>query len=95
MNMIVTTLAMATGLIILAIGNEYLLQWTEVTNGVNWIYLPAGLRMCYALVLPLQGTLAIFLASVALASRDPSLSGLLIVLRASGQRARCSPGSWR
>ncbi len=35
MNMIVTTLAMATGLIILAIGNEYLLQWTEVTNGVN------------------------------------------------------------
>lgn len=82
MNMIVTTLAMATGLIILAIGNEYLLQWTEVTNGVNWIYLPAGLRMCYALVLPLQGTLAIFLASVALASRDPSLSGLLIVLGA-------------
>jgi hypothetical protein len=77
MNTFVTTLAMVSALVVLAIGNEQLLRWTEVTPGVNWIYLPAGLRMCYALVLPLQGTVAIFMGV-----RDPTLSGLLIVLGA-------------
>jgi hypothetical protein len=58
MSALVTTIAMATGLVILAVCNEHLLRWTEVTHGVNWIYLRAGLRMCCALVLPLQGTVA-------------------------------------
>lgn len=82
MNMLVTTMVMATCLLILAVSNEHLLRWTEVSTGVNWIYLPAGLRMCYALVLPLQGTLAIFLASLLMGSRDPTLSGLLVVIGA-------------
>ncbi|MFM8738152.1 MAG: hypothetical protein ACKOGB_11025, partial [Betaproteobacteria bacterium] len=64
MNAVITTMAMAAGLVVLAVGNEHLLRWTEVTPGVNWIYLPAGLRMCYALVLPVQGTIAIFLATL-------------------------------
>lgn len=79
MNAVITTMAMAAGLVVLAVGNEHLLRWTEVTPGVNWIYLPAGLRMCYALVLPVQGTIAIFLASLVMASRDPDLSFLLVV----------------
>ena len=70
---------MAGVLFAMAIGNEHLLRGTEVTQGVNWLYLPAGLRMCYVLVLPIQGTLAIFLATVLMALRDPSLTPLLAV----------------
>jgi len=77
-NTFLTTLAMAVGLVALAIVNEHLLHFTEVTSGVNWIYLPAGLRMCYALVLPLQGTVAIFLASLWMGARDPAISGVLL-----------------
>ena len=75
-------IVMAIGLVVLAVGNDHLLRWTEVTPGVNWIYLPAGLRMCYALVLPIQGTLAIFLATMVLASRDSNLTLVLIMATA-------------
>lgn len=74
---------MVAGLVVLAIGNETLLRTTEVTLGVNWIYLPAGLRMCYVLVLPIQGTVAIFLATLLLAQRDPTLTPLLVALNAA------------
>jgi len=78
-----TTVLMTGVLLALALGNEHLLSATEVAAGVNWIYLPAGLRMCYALVLPVQGTLAIFTATLLLAARDPSLTGLLVVENAA------------
>lgn len=81
-NATLLTLVMAGVLMALALGNEQLLRDTEVTPGVNWIYLPAGLRLCYALVLPVEGTLAIFLATLLLASRDPSLSMPLVVVNA-------------
>ena len=81
-NTIMTTVAMAGGLFVLAIGNEKLLRFTEVTHGVNWIYLPAGLRMCYVLVLPVQGTLAVFLASALMAWRDSSLTWPMVVVGA-------------
>lgn len=77
------TLAMGALLALVALANEQLLRQTEVAPGVNWIYLPAGLRMCYVLVLPLQGALAIFLATAALASRDPELNALLTVANAA------------
>jgi hypothetical protein len=64
---------MAAGLVVMALGNEHLLRSTEVASGVNWIYLPAGLRLCYVLVVPVQGTVAIFAASLLMASRDPDL----------------------
>ena len=78
-----TTLAMALVLALLALGNEQLLRQTEVAQGVNWIYLPAGLRMCYVLVLPVQGALAIFIASVLMAARDPTLSAWLVGVNAA------------
>lgn len=75
--------AMAGGLILLALVNEHLLWATEVTAGVHWIYLPAGLRMCFVLLLPLQGTLAIFLGSLYMASLDPSLDAGLVCVNAA------------
>lgn len=78
-----TVAVLALVLVCMAIGNEHLLRATEVTNGVNWIYLPAGLRMCYVLVLPLQGTLAIFGASLIMAGRDATLTPLLVVASAA------------
>ena len=81
-NDALTTLAMATGLVVLALGNEHLLRDTEVARGVNWIYLPAGLRMCFVLVLPVQGSVAIFAATLLLASRDPTMSWALVAANA-------------
>jgi hypothetical protein len=78
MNGVFATAAMTVGLVALALGNEQLLRATEVSNGVNWIYLPAGLRMCFVLVLPVQGALAIFAASLFMAARDPTLSWALV-----------------
>lgn len=77
-----TTAAMTAALVALALGNEHLLRATEVTPGVNWIYLPAGMRMCYVLVLPIQGTLAIFGASLLMASREPTFGWALVVASA-------------
>lgn len=71
---------MAAGLYLLALGNETFLRSTEVALGVNWIYLPAGLRMCYVLVLPIHGAVAIFTATLLLALRDPTLTPLLVAV---------------
>ena len=79
---VVVIVGMAAGLLCLALGNEYLLRATEVAQGVHWIYLPAGLRMCFVLVLPAQGTVAIFAASLLLASRDPTFSLPLVAASA-------------
>lgn len=79
----VVTVGMAVGLLCLALGNEYLMRATEVAQGVNWIYLPAGLRLCFVLVLPVQGAFAIFLATLALAARDPTLSAPLVATNAA------------
>jgi hypothetical protein len=77
------TLAVGALLALMALANENLPRQTEVAPGVNWIYLPAGLRMCCALVPPLQGALAIFLATAAMASRDPELNALLTLANAA------------
>lgn len=74
---------MAAVLVVMAVGNEHLLRTTEVMPGVNWIYLPAGLRMCYVLVLPVQGTLAILSASLVMAARDPSYDWTLVTASAA------------
>ncbi len=83
------TIAMAVVLALLGLGNEHLLRQTEVAQGVNWIYLPAGLRMCYVLVLPVHGALAIFMATVLLAARDPTLSMWLVGV--NGAVTACGP----
>lgn len=77
------TVVMAVALVIMALLNEHLLRITEVVPGVNWLYLPAGLRMCYVLVLPVQGALAIFGGSLIMASRDPTLSWALVMASAA------------
>ena len=82
MSAVFATLVMAVGLVALGLANEHLLRGTEVTSGVNWIYLPAGLRMCYVLVLPLHGAAAIFAASLVLAMRDDTFGLPLIVISA-------------
>jgi hypothetical protein len=82
LNTVLVTAAMTTVLVAMALGNEHLLRSTEVASGVNWIYLPAGLRLCYVLVMPVQGTLAIFAASLIMASRDPGLPWALVLISA-------------
>lgn len=83
MSAVLTTIAMGAALVALALGNEHLLRSTEVTPGVNWVYLPAGLRMCYVLVLPVQGSLAIFAATALLAARDPEFGWALVLANAA------------
>lgn len=83
LHTLAAVVGMATGLVALAVGNEHLLRATEVSNGVHWIYLPAGLRMCFVLVMPLQGSLAIFAASLVMASRDPAYGPGLVLASAA------------
>ena len=59
-----------------ALANEWLLQATEYGKGVHWVYIPAGLRLCFTLVMPWAGPVAIALGSFYLALRDPELSAL-------------------
>jgi hypothetical protein len=63
-----------------ALANEWLLQATEYGKGVHWVYVPAGLRLCFALVLPWAGPLAVALGSFFMALRDPELSLLQAAL---------------
>jgi hypothetical protein len=61
----------------LALGNEWMLASMEYGKGVNWVYIPAGLRLGFVLVMPWAGALAISLGSFAMALRDPDLTPAL------------------
>ena len=54
--------------LLLFIGNEHLLSFTRFADGVNWIYLPSGLRMTLVLVFGAPAALGIAWASVLLAT---------------------------
>ena len=58
----------------LALGNEWLLASTEYGKGVNWVYVPAGLRLTFVLIMPWAGAIAISIGSFAMALRDPDLN---------------------
>lgn len=61
---------MAAVLILLSLVNGEL-DFTEVSPGVNWMYLPAGLRLAYVLVVPIRGAIAVFLGSFIMALTEP------------------------
>jgi hypothetical protein len=65
----------------------WLFQFTEHVPGVNWFYLPAGLRVVFILVAGLNGALGIFAATIAINlmhTEDMSLAVLLLTAVASG-----------
>ena len=65
----------------------WLFQFTEHVPGVNWFYLPAGLRVVFVLVAGLHGALGIFAATVVidlLHMKDLSGMALLLTAFASG-----------
>lgn len=43
--------------------NFFLFDWLEFSNGVNWIFLPSGLRLLIILVLNTQGAVGIMVGS--------------------------------
>lgn len=57
-----------------ALANDWLLQATAYGKGVHWVYVPAGLRLCFALVMPWAGPVAVALGTFMMALRDPELS---------------------
>ncbi len=46
--------------------NDWLFASFELHPGASWIYLPAGLRLLFTLLLGIEGALGIFLASLAI-----------------------------
>ena len=65
----------------------WLFQFTEHVPGVNWFYLPAGLRVVFVLVAGLSGALGIFAATVVinlLHMKDLNGAVLLLTAVASG-----------
>ena len=45
--------------------NLYWFEWSEFSQGTNWIYIPSGLRMLFVLVIGGLGGLGIALSSIA------------------------------
>ena len=65
----------------------WLFQFTEHVSGVNWFYLPAGLRVVLVLVAGLNGALGIFAATIVinlLHMGDMNGTVLLLTAGASG-----------
>ena len=46
--------------------NAHYFEWFEFSQGVNWLYLPSGLRLLFVLVLTHMGALGITLGSIAI-----------------------------
>ena len=74
-----------TGLIVLGSGiayllayffNEYALAFTRFSDGVNWVYLPSGLRLTLVLIFGWPAALGIAWSSVALAAWPMAVSAL-------------------
>lgn len=65
--------------------NEHALSWTRFTDGVNWVYLPSGLRLTLVLLLGWPAALGIAIATTILAAWpqesapwfDASVTGLI------------------
>ena len=64
----------------LALGNDWLLASTQYGKGVHWVYVPAGLRLIFVLIMPWAGALGISLAAFVMALRDPELTMALAAL---------------
>ena len=65
----------------------WLFQFTEHVPGVNWFYLPAGLRVVFILVAGLNGALGIFAATIVINTmymEDMNLAVVLLTAVASG-----------
>lgn len=65
----------------------WLFQFTEHVPGVNWFYLPAGLRVVFILVAGLNGALGIFAATIVINimhMEDMNLAVVLLTAVASG-----------
>ncbi len=58
-----TMIACALIYTLLFYANDWLTAFLEVAPGVNWIYLPAGLRLFLVLIFSLSGALGIAIAS--------------------------------
>lgn len=46
--------------------NVFFFEWSEFAHGVNWLYIPSGLRLLFVLVLTHTGAIGIVLGSVAI-----------------------------
>lgn len=46
--------------------NDWLFSSFELHSGANWIYLPAGLRLLFTLLLGIEGAIGIFIAALAI-----------------------------
>jgi hypothetical protein len=46
--------------------NTFFFEWSEFTHGVNWLYLPSGLRLLFVLVLTHTGALGVVLGTTAI-----------------------------
>lgn len=46
--------------------NTFFFEWSEFAHGVNWLYIPSGLRLLFVLVLTHAGSLGLVLGSVAI-----------------------------
>lgn len=46
--------------------NLYWFDWIEFSHGVNWVYIPSGLRLLFVLLLARLGGLGVALSSIAL-----------------------------
>ena len=64
------TVLMSSAYVAAALLNGWVLASLEYASGVHWIYVPAGLRMCFALVMPIAGPVAIGLGSFVLSLQD-------------------------
>lgn len=58
-----TTIVCALVYALLFYANDWLTAFLEVAPGVNWIYLPAGLRLFLVLIFGLSGAIGIAIAS--------------------------------
>jgi hypothetical protein len=45
--------------------NQYWFAWIEFSHGVNWIYIPSGLRLLFVLIMPRLGAIGVALSSIA------------------------------
>ncbi len=65
----------------------WLFDFSEYLPGINWFYLPAGLRVLFVLVAGVYGAIGIFAASLVINlmyMKDPNNAMLLLTATASG-----------
>ena len=60
--------------------NDWLFGNLEFTEGVNWIFLPAGFRVLLVLVMGLPGAVGIFLGNLWLDRQDLYVEPLLAIV---------------